>query len=257
MMSSSGRDPLLTTRIQLCGEFHATVAGRNVTPLIHDGQERALFAFLCLHRDHPMARRQLIDALWSSPPVAADRGLAVLLSRLRSSLGSEQIEGRSTVRLGLTPDAEVDVEVARAAIHRAEAQVRSQDWTSAWVSARIARNAARRHLLPGCDLPWVEVERRRLRTILGRSWECIGEVGLGLGGAEIASTLRAAEELMEAEPLRESAYRLAIRAHIARGNHAEALALYSVLRQRLREQLGTEPGPDSQAVYAQILRQTG
>lgn len=256
-MSSSGRDPMLATRIQLCGKFHATVAGRDVTRLIHDGQERGLFAYLCLHRDHPIARRQLIDALWSSPPPAADRGLAVLLSRLRSSLGPEQLEGRYALRFGFSPDAEIDVEVASAAIHQAETQVRSQDWASAWVSARIARNAARRHLLPGCELPWVEVERRRLRTILCRSWECVGEVGLGLGGAEIASTLRAAGELMEAEPLRESAYRLAIRAHIAKGNYAEALALYGALRLRLREHLGTEPGPDSQALFAQILRQTG
>ena len=45
------------------------------------------------------------------------------------------------------------------------------------------------------------------------------------------------------EPLRESAHRAVIRAHLAEGNRAAALRQYAQLRRLLHAELGAEPSP--------------
>ena len=61
---------------------------------------------------------------------------------------------------------------------------------------------------------------------------------------------------MHDEPLRESGYRLAMRACVARGNQAEALRIYGVMRRRIAEELGVDPGPASRALFEEILAES-
>jgi DNA-binding SARP family transcriptional activator len=49
---------------------------------------------------------------------------------------------------------------------------------------------------------------------------------------------------VEAEPLRESAHRAVIKAHLAMGNRAEALRQYKRYAEVIRRELNLEPSPD-------------
>lgn len=241
-------------RLQVCGPLYLCVHGDDRTSRVPVGQARVLLVHLVLTRDAPQARARLVGALWSGdPPAHAERDVTALLSRLRSVLGPDVLPPGGDVRLLLPAHAVVDREVAHAAIERAEHALAEGDWSAAWAAGRTAMAIARRGFLPGVDLPWVERERERLRDVLLRSYEAVGEAGLGLGGPEVPTARRLAAELIAEEPMRESGYRLAMRAAVAHGDEAEALTVYAGLRQRLADELGVDPGPQSRALFEEVL----
>jgi DNA-binding SARP family transcriptional activator len=242
--------------VQVCGSLHVTIQGRDIAPSVPPGQARVLLIHLVLHRSRPVDRARLIEALWPSPPPACDRALAALLSRIRAAVGSDTLPPRSEVRLVLPEPARVDIEEARSSIHRADAAIADEQWPVAWTAARIALNVARRDLLPTVDLAWVDAERDALRDVKLRAWEAVAEAGLGLGGAELVSAHRAARALMREEPLRENGYRLGMRVALRRGNPAEAFAIYGVLRARLAEELGVDPGRETRHLFEDVLAST-
>jgi DNA-binding SARP family transcriptional activator len=243
------------SRVQVCGPLRALIAAEEIGTLIPVGQARTLFTYLVLNRGRALDRGRLLEVLWAGEaPPSAERTAAALLSRLRAVLGPELLPTRADTLLRLPEPAWVDLETAREAAHRADAAIAAQSWTTAWTSARIALNIASRGLLPGVDLPWVWAERAELDDVRLRALEAIGEASIGLSGAELISGRRAARVLVRDEPLRESGYRLGMRVALAQGNPAEALALYESLRARLADELGVDPGPESQALFAEILR---
>lgn len=232
----------------------ATLEGRRVEDALPGQQGRLLFVYLVLHRRQPSSRAELMDALWGSDtPPSADAGLSALLSKLRRTLGPERLEGRSTVRLVLPPDAWVDLEAATEGIHRAEAAVAARDWTAAWGPARVAQHIAVRGFLPGEDVAWVVQQRRRVEELYARSLELAGLASLQIGGAELDTAERAARSLVEHSPFRESGYRLLMEVLAARGNPAESLLVYETLRMRLREELGTSPCRETQELHLSLL----
>jgi DNA-binding SARP family transcriptional activator len=176
-----------------------------------------------------------------------------VLSRLRHVLGEEVVQGRTQPQLVLPPDARIDVEIAAGAIHEAETAVATGDWPRAWARGRAALHVARREFLVGFDAPWIEERRRGLRTLKTSALECVGEAGLGLGGSEIAAAERSGRALISTEPYLECGYRLLMRALRARGNAAAALAVYDDLRCLLRDELGTTPGAETQALHKELL----
>ena len=219
------------------------LGGRRIEDTLPGRQGRLLFAYLAVHRLRPVGRAELIDVLWpiDSQPTTADATLTGVLSRLRHVLGADVLEGRSELRLALPSKAWIDVEIAAESIHRAESAVAIGDWPRAWTSGRVALHVARREFLTGCDAPWIEARRRVLQSIESSALECIGE-------AE-----RSGRALIACEPYRESGYRLLMRAHQARGNDAAALTVYEELRGLLREELGTTPSAETQALFKQLL----
>lgn len=63
-----------------------------------------------------------------------------------------------------------------------------------------------------------------------------------------------AQQLVDLNPLLETSYCQLMRVHAALGNRGEALRVFSVCRERLRDELGTSPSPETEAVYLDILR---
>ena len=59
---------------------------------------------------------------------------------------------------------------------------------------------------------------------------------------------------MALEPFQETAYQHVMRLHARMGNRAEALRVFGQCRQLLREELGTSPSPQTEAVFLEILR---
>lgn len=247
-------ETLEETRIQLCGRLVVKLDGRRVEDALPGRQGRALFSFLVLRRLGPVPRAELVEALWPGEvPAAVESALSALLSKLRRALGPDGLSGRSEIELRLPADAWVDLEAAREALHRAEAAVGGKEWTAGWAPARTALHVATRGFLPGHDGVWVDEVRRELADVRVRALEAVGAVGLGLAGHEVLSAERSGRALVELEPFRESGWRLLMEALAARGNAAEALRAYDRLRVLLREELGTAPGAETQALHRRLL----
>jgi DNA-binding SARP family transcriptional activator len=240
--------------IQLCGRLIVRLDGERTEERLPGAQGRMLFGGLALNRGRYLSRAELMDALWPERlPSAPEPALRALLSKLRSAVGTERVEGKSDIRLKLPPGVPVDVEVASEAIHTADAATSQGRWKQAWVSAHIAVNIARRPFLAGLEAPWIDNQRHAMDEIHLRALEALATAGVGIGGPELDLAGRAARSLLRIAPFRESGHRLLMEVLAAEGNVAEALLAYERLRERLREELGTAPGPELQALHAQLL----
>jgi SARP family transcriptional regulator, regulator of embCAB operon len=219
-------------------------------------QGRLLFVYLVVNRHRSIPRDELAEALWREPdPAAVDARLNPLLSKLRRVFGPDVLDGRSTIRLRLA-DAWVDLEAAIDAIHRAESAVAQSDWPRAWGPALTALFIADRTFLPGEDAPWIDDVRHQLTVVRVQALEAYAATELGVGGTELAGAVRAGRELTRVAPLRESGYRYLMEALAAQDNLAEALHVYSLLSENLREQLGVSPSPATRAIYEKLLAAT-
>lgn len=94
-------------------------------------------------------------------------------------------------------------------------------------------------LLPDWDEEWVLFERERLRQLRLHALDTLAEDLVRQGRAALA--LEAALASVRIEPLRESAHRAVVSAHLAEGNLIEAVRHYHAFRRLLREELGIEP----------------
>ncbi len=241
--------------MQLCGRLVVELGGRRLEDELPSRQGRLLFAYLVLNRERPVRREELIEAIWPEvAPADPAAALATVLSRLRRVLGGDVLPGKAEVRLALPDGAEIDVEVAIAAIARAETAVAQSDWRGAWGPAHAALAITERGLLPSLEAPWIDERRRALDDLQLTALQLVAETGLGLGGMELAAADRAAVALIERAPFRESGYALRMQVLAARGDVAEALAVYEELRVRLREELGTGPSGSVAALHERLLR---
>src|SRR5262245_25895072 len=213
-----------------------------------------LFAYLALNTDRPVRRDELVECLWPARP-PADRAAAVntIVSRLRRALGPGAIPGKSELSLALPPDAEIDVVFAAEAAARARSALEAGDWQGAWGPAHAALAIAERGLLPGLEAPWIDERRREVSELELEALELVAEVGLGLGGAELAAADRAAKAVVERVPFRESGHRLRMEVLADRGNVAEALQAYEEVRRLLADELGTTPSPELVALHERLL----
>ena len=243
------------TRIQLCGRLSVEIDGVQLSERLRGKQVPLLLAYLVLNRARHVGRDELIDALWpEEPPVSQDAALRTLLSRLRSSLGSESLAGRDELILTLPEPVWIDVEAAAAEVARALDALTRGDARRAWALAQVPLNIASRGLLPGAQATWLEAPRRELEDVRQQALEVIGRAGLVMGGTQLQSAERAARTLIETEPYRESGYVLLMEALAARGNVAEALRVFDGLRTLLRDELGTNPSPEAIAAHERLLR---
>ena len=242
---------LAPTRIQLCGRMTVALDGRRVEHELPGRQGRILFAYLVVNRLRPASRGDLAHALWPErAPPNVDAALSALLSKLRRLVS---LEGRSELRLILPPEAWIDLEAAREALHRAESAAGRAAWAEAWGPARVTQHVCARGFLPGEDCAWADHVRREVEELEVRALELVAEASLALGGSERDTAERAARRLVERAPYRESGYRALMLVLASRDNAAEALRVYERLRSRLRDDLGASPSPATQALHRRLL----
>ena len=239
--------------VRLCGPLSVRAGGRDVSAQIPGRQGRLLLAYLVLNRERTCPRAELLDVLWpEAPPAAPDTALSALLSKLRKALGGDALRGRSELRLEPGAPVWVDVEAAAAGARRAEACAQDGDWAGRGRGgAGRARRRARATCCPTSTAPGCTSSApssRRSRSARSRS-----AAAAALRAAELGTAVEAARAAIALAPFRESAHRLLMEAHEAAGNPAEALRAFEDLRGLLREELGTNPGPDAMAVHERVL----
>jgi DNA-binding SARP family transcriptional activator len=113
------------------------------------------------------------------------------------------------------------------------------DGASARPRRRVLHTLTSDDLLMGWYDDWVLLERERLRQLRLHALEALSAQLLRSGDA--ASAVEAGLAAVAIEPLRESAHRAVIRAHLAEGNRGDALRQYEQLRRVLQAELGAEP----------------
>jgi DNA-binding SARP family transcriptional activator len=221
-------------------------------------QGRLAVAILAWERHRAISSDELAEIVWDGePPNAWRSALRAIVSKLRTALGEsatiEQAFGCYQLRLPV--DAWVDVEACDAAIHEAESALLDDASERAMGWALVANAIARRPFLAGADSEWTEHRREHLRQVRVRALEVRGQVSL-LNGDHVG-TVTDAEIILGLDPYRETALTLLMRAHLAAGNPAQALAAYEELRVGLAKDLGTSPSAESEAVFLDALAASG
>jgi DNA-binding SARP family transcriptional activator/tetratricopeptide (TPR) repeat protein len=250
----AGRFGQVDARIRLCGRLEVELDGERVEDRLPGRQGPLVFALLVLNRRRPVARDELIGALWpAAPPADPDEALSALLSKVRQALGKDRLTGRRELTLVLAADAEVDVEQARSALTRAEEALAGSDPGAAFDAASVAAEISGSSFLVGHDAPWVEDRRREMEELRLDALEAVAAAGIAIGGTRAGEAERAARELTRLAPLREVGHRLLMEALAARGEPAAALAAYEDLRVLLRDELGVHPSEQIRALHARLL----
>ncbi len=105
-------------------------------------------------------------------------------------------------------------------------------------------------LLPDWYDDWVMFERERLRQLRLHALEilCRRLAAAGSFGPAVDAGLAA----VLGEPLRESAQRVLIEAHLAEGNRSEAIRQYNSYRVRLYAELGLQPSPSLRRLVLEV-----
>lgn len=219
----------------LLGSWRLSMDGRH-TDLAPTA--RRIIALLALRG--PLTRSEVACTLW--PEIDE----ATASSRLRTALW-RLAEGRGMVdsqggQLSLSATVTVDVRRMRtSARDLAEARLAADEPCGGERTACPAR-LFEEDLLPSwCD-EWLVVERERIRQTRLHALEALS--ALRLRQKRYADAVDTGLTAVRAEPLRESAHRAVIRAHLAEGNMAEAIRQFETCRAVLRQELGVEPSAE-------------
>jgi DNA-binding SARP family transcriptional activator len=107
------------------------------------------------------------------------------------------------------------------------------------------------HLLPGWYEDWVVFERERLRQRLLHGMESLAQKRIECH--HFAGAIEAAMFAVGIEPLRESAQRLLIEAHLAEGNIVEACRVFATYRDLISDELGVLPSRDLGEMLSSVV----
>jgi DNA-binding SARP family transcriptional activator len=231
--------PTLGIRLSLLDEFEVRY-GDEPLPLPPSGQR--VVALLAL-RGRWVPRSVVGSTLWadSSDEVGA-RNLRSALWRVNRP-GLPLIEaGRSHLRLG-----------RHVVVDLHEAMDRARRLVAGWIDGASLVDerllgSLTADLLPDWDDDWLMGERERIRHVRLHALESLCDLltTAGRHGEAVEAGIAA----VRGEPLRESARRTLIRAHLAEGNVVEAVRQYSAYRQLLTDELGILPSVQLQELVA-------
>jgi DNA-binding SARP family transcriptional activator len=222
-------------RLDLLGGFRLRCAD-DTCPIPMSAQR--VLAFVALH-DRPLRRTYVAGVLWSNSSEKNSRAsLRSALWRLgRVKCAPMLVWSR---HLELSPRVTVDVGETEAKARRL------QDDDDECEEEDLDTVMRSRDLLPGWYDDWVVTERERLRQLRLHALEssCARLILAGSFGRAVQAALVAIQE----EPLRETAHRALIQAHLAEGNAVEAVRQYRRYTRLLWEELRLEPSPQTKAL---------
>jgi DNA-binding SARP family transcriptional activator len=222
--------------LSLIGGFSLSCRGED---LRLPGRVQRLVAFLAL-QERPVPRRRVAFALWpDATEVHAHGSLRASLFRLRSGCPEGVLRDGDELDLG----SDVNVDVHRALVLAAHAGAADGDGEE--LEALLHGG----ELLPDWYDDWVLIERERFHELRGHALESLSEAHLRAGA--VARARKAALAAVHADPLRESSRRALIRAHLADGNHADAVSHYREFADLLG-QSGLAPSPQLRELVSSL-----
>jgi len=236
--------------LQLLADFCLTYAGKPVTA-IDTPRLRALAAYLALHRHAPQPRQHLAFRFWpDSSEAQALTNLRKQLLYLRSALpDADQFLdiARQTIQWRASREFRFDVDQFESVLSQAVATTDEQ----AIHLLRRAINLYRGDLLPECYDDWIFPIRETLRAQYRRALERL--VALLEDQRSYPTAIDYTQQLLRHDPLHEPTCRRLMRLYALNDDRAMALRIYHTCVTQLREELGVDPGAETQAAYEQLL----
>ncbi|MGI5285639.1 BTAD domain-containing putative transcriptional regulator [Nonomuraea polychroma] len=214
---------------------------------------RAVLALLLLDAGRTVSVERLIDGQYGDdPPAGAANAVQAQISRLRRRLPAGLIEFHGAgYRLAVARE-DVDAHRFERLVREGRRLLTSGLFAGAAALLRDALDLWRGPALADVpDAPFAAAQARRLEELRLAAVEDLMEAELALPEASPVGALR---ELVTAHPLRERARGLLMRALLAAGRQAEALAVYDDTRRLLADELGADPSPELAALHLEILR---
>ncbi|HTX47066.1 MAG TPA: BTAD domain-containing putative transcriptional regulator [Solirubrobacteraceae bacterium] len=206
-----------------------------------------LLKFLIAHRHAPVHAEQIAAALWPSAGTAGLANLRQCAHALRERLEPRR-EPHQPSSFIVGRGGSYALDSARVKIDVDEFELLAREGLGA---------AARRDIGPAIDklnaaleiyagdfladepyAEWAFSERDRLRDVAGQALRSLSTVHLASGKVDNAT--RCLQRLTEVDPLDENVERQLIGLHLQAGRHGQALRRYEWLRQRMRQEFGTE-----------------
>lgn len=227
-------------RLGLLGGFRLSIEAEDVT-LPMDAQR--LVSFLALH-DRPLLRTFVGGSLWGeSTEHRAGGSLRSALWRIHHpryplvAVTSDHIE--------LSPTVAIDLREGETLAHRVLDPLQDLDDVVAANEDVLSAD-----LLPDWTEDWVLMERERYHQLRLRALEtlCRRLCAKGRFGQAVQAGIAA----VSGEPLRESARRALIEAHLAEHNVAAALREYEAFSQLLHDELGLDPSDELRALIESL-----
>lgn len=217
---------------------------------------RSLLACLLLKSGQIVPTESLIFELWGDdPPPTANNLVSIYVHRLRRVIGDA--EGRVLVyrspgyTVKIRPD-DTDLQQFESLVADGRAALAGGDPESAAALLAEAEALWRGRFLEDVPpSPLLSTESERTMELRLTAAELRIEADLACGRcAEVIPGLR---RLVAEHPLREGLWLLLMRALSGAGRYAEALDVYGRVREVLAEELGVDPGPGLQQLYAELL----
>lgn len=224
-------------QLRVLGCFRLSVDGE---PVEISPVPARILAYLALqHRE--AERSEIARVLW--PGTAHGRALGNLRSALwRLPGGSRHAVTECGTSLQLSPEVVCDLDLIEQGLSPAASENAPDVLTWGW----------RDELLAGWYDDWVLWARDQLQARRAVALErlSITSCARGLPG----DALLYAALAVGAQPLRESAHRALLRAHLDRGNRLEAVELYRELALMLRRELGVAPSIETAALMGDLAK---
>jgi DNA-binding SARP family transcriptional activator/Flp pilus assembly protein TadD len=252
VIQATGGEPAKAMMVGLLGPLLVSMAGRPVE--LPAGRVCTLLAVLAMSPGVTVSADRLATALWGAdPPGDARANVRTNVRRLRGVLGAGLVETRrGGYVLGIGAD-QVD---ALRMVRLLEEAAAAPDPDRATERARLVEAVALWRGTPfdGVTSDWLEQTVSpwlQERHLAGLERRVDLDMALGLGrDHDLVAEL---DELATRFPLRESLWARLLRALERSGRPAEALQRYETIRARLAEELGTDPSPELQRLYAGLL----
>jgi ABC-type oligopeptide transport system substrate-binding subunit/DNA-binding SARP family transcriptional activator len=218
----------------------------------YDGQQlpkpptqksQSLLAYLALHRQRPQSREHLADMFWGDwPERKARRSLTTALWQIRRSLpdSAALLSDLQTVQFDPHVDLWLDAD-------EFEGLAARQDLASLQSAAGLYRG----DLLEGFYDDWVLTIRYRMDALFGDVLARL--MARQEAAGEHQDALATARRLLDHDPFREDAHRLAMRAFCRLGQRNAALEQYRRCQEIVEQELGAAPMIETAELYQAIL----
>ena len=241
-------------RVLLCSTVTVETGDRTLSGRdLGSRKARTLLALLASHHGRRVPLDQVVEALWpDGPPSDPGANVATLVSRSRRLLGPVlTAQGRA---YGLAQSCTTDLGEAASLVDEARQRLAARESALAAAAVRRALDVlGTSGALPDeGDAGWVVGVRREADDLRREARHVLAEATAANAPGESVAVSAAAAA---ADPYDERAVRDLMRAHVADGSPAAALAAYDALAGRLREELGTDPDARTARLHVAILRE--
>lgn len=222
-------------------------------------QQRVVLAVLLLHANRPIARQQLIEAIWGwDAPTYAVNLLQKHVSGLRRAIEPDRVAAGSPLLTWTQPGyllklapGRLDLDNFNRGVESARLARASGDLAAAATSLHEGLRLWRGMACEGLSSPWLDGERDRLAERRITAIEERMDIDLALG--RHFNLIAELQQLTAEHPLRERLRGLLMLALYRSGRVSEALTAFRDTRKYLRDELGVEPGQQLQELHQQIL----